>query len=160
MTSLSRSRPLGCRLKAKYPGVSVAGTPTIRYSQRDRRMLRPLSHQSQAENGGSLWHRRVEHDLAGDLARFHQPVRLGGLRERHDALDLWLDLALNRCREALRQIGWLIARPADDGDLVVIEVREIDGHVRPAMGASGHQPSAEAERHEGLRHHFRVGDVV
>src|SRR5882724_11434594 len=58
----------------------------------------PLSHQWQPENGGSLPQSRVEHDLAGDLARFHEPMRLRSLRERHDALDLWLDLALDRRR--------------------------------------------------------------
>src|SRR5689334_25179624 len=123
-------------------------------------MLRPLPPKWQAEKRGSLPQSRVEHDLAGDLARLHEPMRLRGLCERHDPLDLWLDLAFDRRSEALRQIGWLIAGPADDGDLAVIEVREVDGHVWPAMGASGDQPSAKAERHEGLRQHFRVGDVV
>src|SRR5215510_13443306 len=87
-------------------------------------------------------------------------MRFCGLHERHDALNLRLDLALDRRCEALRQIGRLIARPTDDGDLIMIKVCEIDGHVRPAMGAGGHQASAEAERHEGLGQHFRVGDVV
>src|ERR1700724_1561858 len=38
--------------------------------------------------------RRVEHDLALHLAALHQPVRVGGARERQQALDLRLDLAV------------------------------------------------------------------
>ena len=98
--------------------------------------------------------------LPGTSPGFRQPMRLGRLRQRHDPLDLRLNLALRRGREALRQIGRIVAGPAADGDLLVIEMREIDRHVRPAMRARGHQPSAEAERHERERQHLRIGDVV
>src|SRR5262245_35190112 len=74
-----------------------------------------------------LPHRRIKHDLAGDLARFHQPMGYRGLPERHDALDLRLDFALCGGRETLQQVGRIVAGPPDDGDLLVIEVREVDG---------------------------------
>ena len=98
--------------------------------------------------------------LPRHLAGFRQPMRLGRLRQRHDPLDLRLDLAFRRGRKAFRQVGRIVAGPAADGDLLVIEVRHIDRHVRSAMRARGHQPSAEAERHERERQHLRIGDVV
>ena len=98
--------------------------------------------------------------LPVDLARLDQPVRLGGTRQRQQPLDLRLDLAFGRGREASVAVGRMIARPALDGDLVVVEMGEVDGHVRSGMRAGGHQPAAEAERVKGLRQHLGVGDIV
>src|SRR5215471_6327318 len=108
-----------------YRKVCDYGSPPSRGRQRQGYATRA----SPSSDAAVLTHRRVEHDLAGDFARFHQPMGRRGLPERHDALDLRLDLALRGGRETFLQIGRIVARPTDDGDLVVVEVREIDRHV-------------------------------
>src|SRR5215468_5581742 len=96
-----------------YRKVCDYGSPPSRGRQRQGYATRA----SPSSDGALLTHRRIEHDLAGDLARFHQPMRCRSLPERHDALDLWLDLALDRGGETFRQVGRVVARPTDDGDL-------------------------------------------
>src|SRR5499433_3178502 len=104
--------------------------------------------------------RRVEHDLAQRFARFDQPMRLGGARQRQNPLDLRLDLAFGRGGETFRHVGGVVAGAALDGDALVIEVREVDRDVRPRMRSGGDQSAVEADGAEGLRQHLRIGDVV
>src|SRR5436309_11777293 len=98
-----------------------------------------------------LSQRRIEHDFADGLARFHQPVRLGSARQRQNSFDLCLDLAFGGGGKAFWQVGCLIAGPPLDGDALVVEVGEIDANGGTGVGASGHQPSAGADRPEGAR---------
>src|SRR6516165_9680150 len=53
-----------------------------------------------------------------------------------------------------------MARHALDGDPLVIEMREIDRHVRSGMGARSHQTAIHADCPESLWHHPRISDVV
>src|SRR6516165_1644729 len=53
-----------------------------------------------------------------------------------------------------------MARHALDGDPLVIEMREIDRHVRSGMGARSHQTAIHADCPESLWQHPRISDVV
>ena len=76
--------------------------------------------------------------------------RLG--RELHDSAgQIVTALAMN--------IG-AMARHAHDGDATVVEMMEIDRRHRAAMRAGRDHAPLAAERLEGARQHFWIGDVV
>ncbi len=69
-------------------------------------------------------------------------------------------LALSRLLERRDGVGVAAHRAAHDRDAMVVEVKEIDRHDRPAMRAGGDQPAIEAERLDRRRDRRRIGDVV
>src|SRR5438105_4474891 len=92
----------------------------------------------------------IEYDLAVRLPGLHEPVRIGSARKRQDSLDLHLDLARGRRGKAFRNVGFVMAGLAFDGDPLVVEVREVDQDVRPGVSSGGDQPPVKTDGAECL----------